>query len=41
MPFSFMDNDATYRLVRIGFSLLKHLGVTWNYHLQTMTFFTP
>lgn len=73
VPFSQMDNEATYRLapvllagkpvsvedatgydapsvvggqtdrqlVKIGFSLLKHLGVTWNYRLQTLTFFTP
>ena len=29
------------QLVKIGYSLLKHLGVTWNYRLQTMTFFMP
>ena len=29
------------RLIKIGFPLLSHVGVTWNYRLQTMSFFTP
>ena len=28
-------------LIKIGYSLLKHWGVIWNYRLQSMTFFTP
>lgn len=35
------DGQTAPPLIKIGFGLLKHLGVTWNYRLQTMTFFTP
>lgn len=38
---SVIGGQTDRQLVKIGFSLLKHLGVTWNYRLQTMTFFTP
>lgn len=33
--------QADHELLRIGYSLLKRWGVTWNYRLQSMTFFTP
>lgn len=36
-----VDGQVDRQLVRIGFSLLRQFGVTWNYRLQTMTFFTP
>lgn len=38
---SVVDGQTDRQLVNIGFSLLRHLGITWNYRLQTMTFFTP
>ncbi len=28
-------------LLRVGFALLNRFGVTWNYRLQTLSFFTP
>ncbi len=36
-----VESPGGPNLVKIGFSLLKRLAVTWNYQLQTMTFFTP
>lgn len=38
---SVIDSQADRQVVKIGYSLLKRLGVTWNYRLQTMTFFVP
>jgi len=29
------------QLLKIGFALLNRFGVTWNYRLQTLSFFTP
>lgn len=29
------------QLVKVGFSLLKRFGVTWNFRLQTLSFFVP
>ena len=34
-----VESPGGPNLVKIGFSLLNRLAVTWNYQLQTMTFF--
>ena len=36
-----LDGQIDRQLLKIGYSLLKRVGVVWNYRLQTMTFFTP
>ncbi len=33
--------QADPQLVKVGFGLLRQFGVTWNYRLQTMSFYTP
>ena len=33
--------QAEPRLVKLGYTLLNRYGVTWNYRLQTMSFFAP